>query len=187
MRDVLVACPTFDGKNDAFPRWVERVKNLLYPRYDIFVSDNSLTPDNAARWSSQIPIEHLSLPADMHPHHRICASMAAIQKRFLAGPYKYWMNIEADVIPPANVIEVMLWYGSGADWTSHNYPATQSCRTCMIHGIGCSLLSRRLIEAFDWSRALDSPDIALDEWIKARGGYRIIELRGFMEVEHLHR
>lgn len=186
---VLVACPTHQVKEYCFQEWIDNVKNLTYPFYDILVVDNSADNSYVEKWGKQIPMIHLDgLPQDPEKGgFRICRSMAEIQRLFLAGDYQYWMNIEADNIPPKDVIETLLTYGKGADWTSHCYPVLPHSNK-LQQGIGCSLLSRKIIQDFDWSKASDSPDSELwsfAEPIRENQKYKTVELWGIMDVKHL--
>ena len=185
---VLVTCPTYDGKEYCFQRWIDMAKSLTYPNYDIFVVDNSKTEDFYNKYKTQIPMAHLTFEGEKNDAmYRVCKSMAHVQKHFLANPYSHWMNIEADNIPPPHVIETLLKYSGGdADWVAHAYPATPG--NTFIQGIGCALFSRRLMKDFPWSDtgvADDSPDSELWNWVLKRGGYKTSELWFVMEVLHL--
>lgn len=185
---VLVTCPTYDGKAYCFDEWVKMAKSLTYPNYDIFVVDNSKTEDFYNKYKDQIPMKHLDFSDHLKGNdgmYRVCRSMAEVQRYFLAGNYTHWMNIEADTIPPPNVIEKLMEYGN-ADWIAHTYPAGPNGG--FMAGIGCSLLSRRLMTDFDWSDlriADDSPDSELWNWIVKRGGYKTVELYYVLDVKHL--
>ncbi len=186
---VLVACPTHEVKEYAFQRWIDNVKNLTYPNYEVLVVDNSPNEDYLKRWGDKIPMKHIEVTQDPQKMGvRICQSMAVIRQHFLEGDFDWWMNIEADNIPPSDVIETLLKYGHVADWTSHCYPAWPGSGT-LEQGIGCSLLSRRLMEDFDWSKASDSPDAELWDFAKPKirtdNKYRTVELWNVMKVEHL--
>jgi hypothetical protein len=184
---VLVACPTHECKEYAWSDWVTRVKSLTYPAYDILVVENSPTLDFWERHKAEVPLLHASCdPRQEMWLDRICKSMAEIQKYFLTGDYAWWMNIEADVIPPAGIIELLMKYGEDADWVSHCYPVRRGSEI-LEHGIGCSLLSRRLMADFDWRQASDSPDAELWKFVRSRPRtYRTVELWDMAEVEHLH-
>jgi hypothetical protein len=184
---VLVACPTHECKEYAWDEWAARAKSLTYPAYDILVADNSPTLDFLGRRGAEVPMVHVEGdPRQEMWLNRTCKSMAAIQKCFLAGGYAWWMNIEADVIPPAGIIELLMKYGQDADWVSHCYPSRTGSDT-LQHGIGCSLLSRRLMTDFDWQQASDSPDAELWSFVRARPHtYKTVELWDMVEVEHLH-
>lgn len=184
---VLVACPTFDGKGYCFQEWIDNVKNLTYPNYDILVVDNSKTEDYYNKYKDQIPMKHLTFGADEKDDgmYRTCKSMAEIQRRFLKSDYTHWMNIEADVIPDKDVIEKLLKYGQDADWTAHVYP--QGSNVGWMAGIGCSLLSRKLMTDFNWDDttiADDSPDSELWSWVQSHGGYKTVELYYVVSIVH---
>lgn len=187
---ILVACPTHKVKEYAFQRWIDNIKNLTYPNYEVLVVDNSPDDSYVNKWKDKIPMLYLP-DTNQDPQkmgERICKSMAVIKDHFLKGNYIYWMNIEADNIPPKDVIETLLKYGNGADWISHCYPAYPGSET-LEQGIGCSLLSRRLIQDFDWGLANDSPDAELWDFAKPKvrtsNVYKTVELWGIMKVEHL--
>ena len=44
---VLIAAPQHDSKSYCWDKWIERVNNLTYPNYDVFMADNSATDDFA--------------------------------------------------------------------------------------------------------------------------------------------
>lgn len=191
---ILVCCPTHRVKEYAFQRWIDNIKSLTYPNYDpnydVLVVDNSPDDSYVKKWGNQVPMIYLP-NTDQDPQRRgerICASMAVIQKYFLEGNYTHWMNIEADNIPPKDVIETLLKYGQDADWISHCYQATPEHDTVQ-QGIGCSLLSRRLMTDFDWSKQADTPDSELWNFakptVRKSGEYKTVELWGIMKVEHL--
>lgn len=191
---VLVTCPVYDGKEYCFQKWVNMAKSLTYPNYDILVVDNSKTEDFYNKYKDQIPMIHLTFgPEEKDDNmYRVCRSMNEVRKHFLKGGYDYWMNIEADNIPPPDVIETLMKY-QPADWIAHTYPAGNGVG--FMAGIGCSLLSRRLITDFDMSDVSifdDSPDSELWNWIQNKcgfgyveNGYRTVELYYVMEVKHL--
>lgn len=186
---VLVTCPTYDGKAYCFDEWVKMAKGLTYPNYDIFVVDNSKTEDFYNKYKDQIPMAHLTFGPNEKDDgmYRVCRSMAEVQRYFLKGNYTHWMNIEADNIPPPNIIELLMTFGKDTDWVSHGYPAVPGSKTIQ-QGIGCSLLSRRLMTDFDWSDtsiADDSPDSELWNWVRAKGGYKTAELWYVTDVQHL--
>lgn len=186
---VLVTCPTYDGKEYCWQQWIDMVKSLTYPSYDILAVDNSKTEDFYNKYKDQIPMIHLTFRADEKDDamYRVCKSMAEVQRHFLKGDYTHWMNIEADVIPPPDVIETMFKYSGGnADWTAHVYPATPTIS--WMAGIGCSLLSRKLMTDFNWDDttiADASPDGELWSWCEKNGKYKTVELYHTMEIKHL--
>lgn len=179
---VLVACPNHVDKEYSFQRWIDNVKNLTYPNYDILVVDNSPDITFMERYKAQIPILHITVNQELRML-AITRSMELIRQHFLSDNYAYWMNIESDVIPPKDIIEQLMKYKG--DWISHAYP-TRGNNTDDQQGIGCSLLSRRLVEDFDWNEAEDnSPDGWLWQKVKPVRKYKTVEVWGEMQVEHL--
>ena len=190
---ILVTCPVYDGKEYSFQQWIDNVKNLTYPNYDILVVDNSKTEDFYNKYKDQVPMVHKTFRPDEKDEgmYRVCQSMGVVREHFLKGNYTHWMNIEADNIPPPNVIEVLLKHGYDADWVSHCYQALPEHDT-LQQGIGCSLLSRKLMNDFDWSDpkvADDTPDSELWNFakpdIRKSKHYKTVELWGIMDVKHL--
>jgi len=184
---VLVGCPNHVCKEYSFQQWIDNVKMFTYPSFDILVVDNSPNAELMERYGSQLPIIHAQVSSQQHSMLRITEAMAVLQRRFLAGDYQWWFNCESDVIPPVNVIEAMLGYGTGADWIAHAYPLRGGAGgTDVQQGIGCSLLSRRLMENFDFAQAGDNaPDGWLWAKVRPTRQFRTVELWGHFEVQHL--
>lgn len=184
---VLVACPNHLVKEYAFQRWIDNVKNLTYPSYDILVVDNSPNGELQKKYGDQVPI--IKLPTEGIEDRavtRINRSMELIRQKFLEGNYTHWMDIESDVIPQPDVIEILMKLN--VDWASHAYPARGSTDGAVQQGIGCSLLTRRLLENFNWKDAEDhtTPDGWL--WDRVRPqvyNYPTQELYGVIKIEHL--
>lgn len=183
---ILVACPIHECKEYSFQRWIDNVKSFTYPFFDIFVVDNSPNEDFINRYKDQIPMVHISgLNQDGNYYHeRITQSMAVIQKYFLAGNYNRWFNLECDLIPPKDIIEFLLYWGRDSDWISHCYPNREGSNNDVQQGIGCSMLSRAIIESFDYEKA-DSPDAWLWEEVRKADKFQTMELWQYVPISHL--
>ncbi len=182
---ILIGSCTHQLKEYSLQRWIDNVKSFTYPNVEIFVVDNSPTEDLTNKYKSQIPIVHIDV--DQSPqfwHNRITKSMAIIQEKFLAGNYYKWFNLECDVIPPKNIIEFMLEWGKDTDWISHCYPNREGSNKDVQQGIGCSMLSRKLVESFDYKQA-DSPDAWLWECVRKSGKFKTMELWQYINIQHL--
>lgn len=186
---ILVACPTHMVKEYSMQRWIDNVKNLTYPNFDILVVDNSPNGEMINKYGNQIPM--LKLPTEGIEDlmvTRINRSMELIREKFLEGNYTHWMNIEIDVIPQRDVIEIML--NLKVDWASHAYPSRGTNDGAVQQGIGCSLLSKRLIENFNWKDAEDNttPDGWLWERVRPKVyEYPTHEMYGVIKIEHLEK
>jgi hypothetical protein len=184
---VLVACPTHLVKDYAMQRWIDNVKALSYPHYDILLVDNSPNGEMVEKYGDQVPMIKLDTTGiEGRAITRINRSMELIRQHFLEGDYTHWMDIEIDVIPQKDVIELFLGYKG--DWISHAYPARGDDISLAQQGIGCSLLSRRLLENFDWKDAEDNttPDGWLWDRVRPHAyDYPTTELWGYLTIEHL--
>jgi hypothetical protein len=183
---ILVACPVHECKEYSFQRWIDNVKSFTYPLFDIFVVDNSAGEDFINRYKDQIPMVHIETDQGEQRYlDRITASMSVIQKKFLTEGYDRWFNLECDIIPPKDIIEFMLYWGRNTDWIGHAFPLRFDVSlTQATSGIGCSMLSRKLIEAYDYKDA-DSPDAWLWAEVQKAGKFSTMELWYYINIEHL--
>lgn len=185
MDKILVACSTNAVKGYSLQRWIDNVKKFTYPNFDILVIDTSETDEYIKKYYGQVPIERLP---EFYPEkfRRMCEGMEAIRLKFLAGDYDYFFSIESDIIPPPDCIEVMLKWGKGADWISHAFPLRNEDQNVEVEqGIGCSMLSRKLLEENSWAGSVDSPDGYLWNLVRPTHKYKTIEMWGIMSVKHL--
>jgi SAM-dependent methyltransferase len=184
---ILVACPTADVKEYSMQRWIDNVAQLTYPNIEVLMVDNSPSEDFIKRWQDKVPMQRIDVTGiEERSITRINRSMEHIRQYFLKGDYTHWMDIESDVIPEPQVIEKLLKLK--VDWASHAYPARGTTDGSVQQGIGCSLLSRRLIENFDWKDAEDHT--TPDGWLWDRVRPRVFEfptheMYGVIKVEHL--
>ncbi len=192
---ILVACPNHVCKEYAFEQWIINIKGLTYPNFDILVVDNSPDDTFLERWQNKIPTRD-KLPPPMVridtegiedlTVKRINLSYEKIRKTFLDSEYHKLMIIESDVIPPSEIIEFMLERGGDTDWTSHAYPMRGGTEDAQ-QGIGCSMFSRRIMEAFDFESFGDNMTSDGGLWQKVRpdGRFTTMELWGYLKVAHL--
>ncbi|TSD02456.1 MAG: hypothetical protein Athens071424_52 [Parcubacteria group bacterium Athens0714_24] len=183
---ILVTCPVHECKEYSFQKWIDAVKSLTYPNYEIFVVDNSPSLDFMNRYKDQVPMEHIEVDQSI-PVNRITKSMEVIRQKFLKGDYDRWFNIECDVIAPPNTIEVFLENGKGVDWIGHAYPTRGSDQKLQSSsGIGCSMFTKKLMENYNFDEAdRESPDCWL--WDRVRGDrrFKTMELWNYLETKHL--
>lgn len=107
---ILVGCPTSFHKEYCLKEYAECVKKISYPNHDVLLVDNS--PDD----SYVGKIKKLSLPVIKGPYFegaldRIVASRNILRKKVLDEGYDYLFSLEQDVIPPADVLEMLLKHG----------------------------------------------------------------------------
>ena len=177
---VLVACPTHLVKEYAMQEWVDCVNALDYPNYDILLVDNSPTTEVYDRWKDKVPMVYLPDQDQSEiASARINASMQVIQKKFLSGNYKWWFNLEIDVIVPPEMLKTLMRYPS--DWTSHDYEVRGGGGR--MTGIGCSLLSRSIAEAANFASDVHGPDAEL--WTQTQNTHKTLTLTNWLDVKHI--
>jgi len=104
---VLVGCPTNVRKEYIFERYAERLKNLTYPNYEIVLADNSRLDDFKNKIESN-GIKCLKTGWYEGSRARICEARNAIRNYFLENKFDFYLSVEADVIPPEDIIEKLL-------------------------------------------------------------------------------
>lgn len=107
MKKVLLACTVGDVKSYCLERYISAIKKLTYPNYDILLVDNSETEDYAKKIASYgIPVartKHCKLQAES-----VAVGLNFIREKILKENYDYFFCLEQDVIPPPNIIELLL-------------------------------------------------------------------------------
>jgi len=105
---VLVATPQHESKNYCWEQWSERVKNLTYPNYEVYISDNSDTKDNMrfikkdGFSAGYVKDKGEGLVPRINESHNACRNYA------LQNDFEYMLHLESDVIPPIDVIERLM-------------------------------------------------------------------------------
>lgn len=186
---VLVSCPTHELKEYAHEAWIAMSKSIDYPNYEVFVVDNSPTPDCAKRWGFAWMGDRYPEALGMDQCERMGRSMQIAQDKFLSDNFEWWLNIEIDVIPAPEMLKTLLRYGRGAAWTAHVYPARGHDIGC-CSGIGCSLWSRKLIEDFRFETMGDQVGHCVDGYFwqcvfPQTAKYPTCELWGHVPTKHL--
>jgi glycosyltransferase involved in cell wall biosynthesis len=106
---VLVACPTYSGMSYCLEKFIERIKNLNYPNYDILLIDNSEDDDYFNKISSIDKIAVLKdKTIEKNPRKKIVDSRNKIIDYALQNKYDYILMMDQDVIPPKEIITELL-------------------------------------------------------------------------------
>jgi hypothetical protein len=109
---VLLACPTYEGKNYAIHEWMDSVKNLNYVDYDILIVDNTNDNGKNAQWIREtfdVEVIHHYNPKAKDLKYLMAECQEIIRKRVMTGGYDYLFSLESDVIPPnKNIIQTLI-------------------------------------------------------------------------------
>lgn len=164
---ILLAAPTYEGKKYCEEEYREAVRVIDYPDLDVYWVDTTHMADK--------------------PFTKIALGMQQIRKHFLVGNYDRWFNLEVDIIPPPDVLSLMLSYDryKKIDWLSHVYPG-RTHQDRQTSGFGCSLFSRRLIEKHDFD--VPPSGHSCDSWLWRRVQHdcTALELWNLLEIRHLN-
>lgn len=178
---VLIACPTHICKEYSFEPWIAAVKAIRYKPHEVFVVDNSPNGEMISRYGDRIPM--IAISSHDHAYVRICNSMEIIRRRFLAGNYSWWLNLECDIIPEPDILNILLSYSKQVEWVGHCYPL-RGQENEMSSGIGCSLLSKNLVADFSFQDCDESPDCMLWRYAQSKR-IREVDLYHHCKVKHL--
>lgn len=153
---VLVACPTYAGKEYALKPWVEAYNALTYPEKHAYQVDNtrvSLGYYNLLK-EQGIDVTHITPWPDWDRTFRRCWELMLQRAKELDC---YWVySVEADNIPAPESLDVMVniaLYGK-LHLITHVYPMHASAakasgipeNSWYYNELGCMLMSRSLLE-----------------------------------------
>lgn len=105
---ILVGCPTSFHKEYALKQYVEALKSLTYPNFDILLVDNS-PDDSYLKKIQSYGLNVIKGPYFESARDRIIASRNILRQKVLDENYDYLFSLEQDVLPPPDVIEQLLF------------------------------------------------------------------------------
>jgi hypothetical protein len=109
---VLVATPTYEGKNYCLPQFIQNVANFTYPksRFDFMIFDNSATPENAKMISKKYGVNcSWKDYKGCTIIDKLAQTHEAIRIHAINNHYDYLLHLESDVFPQEDCIEQLLW------------------------------------------------------------------------------
>lgn len=109
---VLVATPTYEGKNYCLSQFIANVAEFTYPksRYDFVIFDNSATPKNAEFISKNYGVKVVWKDyTGMSIIEKLAETHEALRQYAINNNYDYLLHLESDVFPQEDVIEQLLW------------------------------------------------------------------------------
>ncbi|MCF8360728.1 MAG: hypothetical protein K9H26_18380 [Prolixibacteraceae bacterium] len=123
---VLLGCPINVVKDYCMDQWLDMIKNLDYPNYDVYLVDNTKNKDYHKNLRQK---HHLSIdwidPANKEARLYMAESIEKIRQRAVKHDYDYLFILEVDVFPPSEIIQILM--GHNVDvcgttyWTGHEY------------------------------------------------------------------
>ncbi len=104
---ILVGCPTYDGMEYCMESYVRHVQHLSYPNYDILLVDNSKN-DAYKKKLEKHGINVIKDAWQEKPIERVISSRNILRQYAIDSKYDYLLMLEQDVIPPQQVIQMLL-------------------------------------------------------------------------------
>ncbi len=104
---ILVGCPTCDLYQYCIEEYLSAITSLTYKEYDILLVDNSKGND----YMSMLVKKGINVIKDGYKERaidRIVSSRNLLRRYAIDNKYDYLLMIEQDVIPPADIIEMLL-------------------------------------------------------------------------------
>ncbi|MBN2421155.1 glycosyltransferase family 2 protein [Candidatus Woesearchaeota archaeon] len=105
---VLVGSPVYSNKKYISPYWIEKVKDLSYPNYDILVIDNSKPSEKFGHIFEKRGIKVKYSPSFDDPFRRLFEARKMLNHAVIEGGYDYFLSIEQDVIVPEQITELLM-------------------------------------------------------------------------------
>lgn len=104
---ILVACPTYDGKDYIIDSWVEAIKSIDYPNFEWLIVDNS-KGNSYTRKLREKGYRVMHVNRGSNSRDALCNAQNFIKHKVLREGYDYWLSLESDLIPPKDIIWKLL-------------------------------------------------------------------------------
>ena len=115
---VLVGCPTSFHKEYCLNEYLEGLKNLTYPNFDILLVDNSDNDDYFEKLKEKVPVIKINLQNEIL-RVKLANSRNILRKKVIEEKYDYFLSLEQDIVPPKDIIERLI--GNNKDIISGVY------------------------------------------------------------------
>lgn len=110
---VLVAIPTYEGKDYIFDEMFKCIKSFTYPNFDFIIIDNTTTMRYTLRLKRKNIPNVIHVPRGDNSRQALCNAQNYARDKCLSEGYDYLLFVESDLLPPPNTIEILI---------SHNVP-----------------------------------------------------------------
>jgi hypothetical protein len=109
---ILISCPTSDVKDYCVDDFITQIKTLTYPKYDMFILDNSKDAKHVEKFRSRgIKCTHEQFKGDFKKasgREELARHQNIIREYFLRSDCDYLLMIESDVFTGECIIETLL-------------------------------------------------------------------------------
>lgn len=106
---IFIGCPTSSKKNYCVKKYLDNVTNFSYNPKQINFCDNSPNPEYHYETflMNGFMCDYVS-PNNKKSNEFICESQNTLRQRFLESDCTHFFSLEEDLIPPKNIIEILL-------------------------------------------------------------------------------
>ena len=105
---VLVAVPTYEGKNYIFPECYKAIKAFTYPNYEIVIIDNTESVDYFLKSKRAGYKEFVHVQRGGNSRQALCNSQNYARKKAIDEGFDYLLFVESDLIPKPDIIESLI-------------------------------------------------------------------------------
>ncbi len=105
---VLIATPTYSGKDYALEKHLESIKNIDYDNCNHIMVDNTDDDGLYTERLKKLGVEAYHVPRDGNSRNAICNSMNFVREYCLMGKYDYVLVVESDLFPDKDVINRLI-------------------------------------------------------------------------------
>lgn len=122
---ILLASPINIVKSYCLYDWLDHIKQLTYPDLEIFLVDNSPTPEFSKKIASLGFNCVWGDPKGRETRYFMMESNERCRIKFLSGDYDMLFSLECDMFPPKDIIQRLLVHDKDVCgttyWTFHGY------------------------------------------------------------------
>lgn len=104
---MLVAIPTYQGKDYVFHENWNCVKNFTYPNYEYVYIDNSPTPDYYYKLKRR-GANVVRVPRGANSRQALCNAQNWARNKVIRDNYDYLMFVESDLLPTPDAIQRLM-------------------------------------------------------------------------------
>jgi len=104
---VLIAIPTYEGKDYIFRENFEAIKNIDYPNYEYLYIDNSVTEEYSNTLKGR-GANVVRVPRGENSRQALCNAQNYARHKVLDEDYDYLMFIESDLVPDKDVLKRLI-------------------------------------------------------------------------------
>lgn len=181
-KKILIGTPIFYRKAYSIPKWLECVEKT---GLDLLMVDNSPEPMQLPPLKENWKVNWIGSIGEGEDFYNanLARSREIIRLEVLKN-YDYWLSWECDILFDQSMIDKLLYLIEKADLVHHRYPARFTNKE--QGGIGCSLISRKVLEHFTWldHKPWGGADGWLLNWLIEQN-FKIIDFRDITEITHL--